>query len=150
MDGVLEPDCIFCRIGAGLVPTAIVYENTRLMAFLDMGPIREGHTQIIPKAHYPTFDDLPPELAAEILHLGQRLARAMKRLYRVDRVAFLFSGGDIPHAHAHLVPMVETTDITSARYIASEPVTFRPLPTVPLEDRERTAALLREALAAQS
>ena len=109
-------------------------------------PIRPGHVQIAPKAHYDTFEVLPPDLAAEILVLGQRLARAMKRLYGVERVAFLFSGGDIAHAHAHLVPMHEKTDITSRRYIVDDAPTFASLPRASSEELAKTARDLRDAL----
>lgn len=109
--------CIFCRIAAKEVDAVIVYEDEHIMAFLDMGPIRPGHTQIIAKSHVATFEELPPALAARIVHLGQQLARRMKQVYAVDRVAFLFTGGDVAHVHAHVVPMHEKTDITSARYL---------------------------------
>ena len=49
----------------------------------------------------------------------------------MKRVAFLFTGGDVPHAHAHVVPMVAGTDITSRRYIAEEDLTFQSTPRVP-------------------
>lgn len=87
------------------------------MAFLDRGPIRPAHTLIIAKAHVATFDALPDALAARIVWLGQALARRMKAVYAVDRVAFLFTGSDVPHVHAHVVPMHEKMDITSARYL---------------------------------
>ncbi|WP_337170176.1 HIT family protein [Gemmatimonas aurantiaca] len=109
--------CIFCRIAVKEVDAVIVYEDEHIMAFLDIGPIRPGHTQIIAKSHVATFEELPPALAARILHLGQQLARRMKQVYAVDRVAFLFTGGDVAHVHAHVVPMHEKTDITSARYL---------------------------------
>lgn len=61
-----------------------------------------------------------------MVRLGQRLARKMKVVYKVDLVAFLFTGGDVPHVHAHVLPMHEQTDITSARYIVRpEKVEFR-------------------------
>lgn len=87
------------------------------MAFLDRRAIRPGHTQIITRQHVPTFETLSPRLINKITALGQQLARRMKDVYRVDRVAFLFTGGDAPHVHAHVVPMHDKTDITSARYI---------------------------------
>ncbi len=89
------------------------------MAFLDLGPIRPGHTQIIPRLHVATFELLPAPLLMKIAVLGQHLAARMKDVYQVDRVAFLFTGGDVAHVHAHVIPMVEKTDITSARYILS-------------------------------
>jgi histidine triad (HIT) family protein len=142
------PDsCLFCRIARGEVPSHRVYEDERLVAFLDIGPIRPGHVQVVPKEHFSYFDELPPEIAGEIVVLGQRLARALKRIYGVRRAAFLFTGGDIDHTHAHVVPMVAPTDITSRRYIAEEAVTFRAMPRPPAEELARTAQRLRDALA---
>lgn len=146
----MPPDrCLFCGITTGRIPSHRVAESENLVAFLDIAPIRPGHIQIAPRAHYPYFDALPPELAAEIVQLGQRLARALKRIYRVKRVAFLFTGGDLAHAHAHLVPMVAGDDITSRRYIAEEAVTYRDPPRPPVTEQEETASRIRAELAAE-
>ncbi|WP_208603472.1 HIT family protein [Rhizobium multihospitium] len=125
------------------ISCAPVFESTELIAFLDSSPIRRGHVQIIPRGHFNYFDDLPVDLASEIVRTGQRIARAQKKLYGVDRAAFLFSGGDIPHAHAHVVPMHEKTDLTSRLYIAEEALTFRPMPTASLGELEAVAEELR-------
>jgi histidine triad (HIT) family protein len=138
--------CLFCEIAQGRIGSCVVFENDRVMAFLDIGPIRPGHVQIIPREHFACFDDLPSQLANEILALGQKIARAQKRLYGVARVAFLFTGGDISHAHAHVVPMVEQTDITSRRYIKEETLTFASIPNASAEDLENVAVDLRDAL----
>jgi histidine triad (HIT) family protein len=82
-----------------------VHEDDRLLAFLDRGPIRAGHTQIVSKQHFPCFDEAPPEVVSAIVLLGQKLAVAMKRLYKVPRVAFLFTGGDVAYVHAHVLPI---------------------------------------------
>jgi histidine triad (HIT) family protein len=111
-------DCPFCKIGRGEAPAAIAYQTKTLCVFADAQPIRPGHMQIVPLAHFETFETLPPELASEILHLGQRIARVQKRLYQVDRVGFVFSGFDVPHVHAHLIPLHQKTDLTSMRYFA--------------------------------
>jgi histidine triad (HIT) family protein len=113
------PSCPFCDIARGATLAVVLYEDADVAAFLDRGPIRPGHTQIISRSHIATFEQLPPPLVAKIASLGQQLARRMKAVYSIDRVAFLFTGGDVAHAHAHVVPMHEKTDITSARYIAS-------------------------------
>ncbi len=141
--------CLFCRIADGSVPSVPVYGDDDILAFLDIRPIRPGHVQIIPRRHFAYFDDLPPELAAGIVHLGQRLAPVLRRLFAVPRVAFLFTGGDVPHVHAHVVPMVAGTDITSRRYIAEENVTFRDLPRAPDAELADTAARIRAGLAAR-
>ncbi len=96
-----------------------VHEDGELIALLDIAPIRPGHTVILPKTHVETFERLPAPLAGRILDLGQQLARRMKELYKVERVAFFFTGTDVAHAHAHVVPIHARMDVTSARYIVS-------------------------------
>src|SRR5215211_3225241 len=137
---LMSESCPFCRIAERRLKAHVVYEDDRLLAFLDRGPIRPGHTQIMPKAHFPCFDEAPVDLVASIVGVGQQLATAMKRLYRVPRVAFLFTGGDIAHAHAHVVPMHEKSDITSRRYIVEGAVTFRAMPRAPEPELADTAS----------
>jgi len=139
-------ECLFCKFARGDIRPHVVHEDDRLLAFLDIGPIRRGHVQIIPRAHYDYFEMLPEDLAADILALGQKIARVQKRLYGVPRVAFLFSGGDIAHAHAHLVPMVEGTDITSRRYIREETLSFAAIPSPPPAELAEVALEIRGAL----
>jgi histidine triad (HIT) family protein len=139
-------ECVFCRIARGEDRSEIIYDDDQVIALMDICPIRPGHAQIIPRGHFPYFEDLPEVTASRIIHLGQRLSRAMKALYGVPRVAFLFTGGDHAHAHAHVVPMHEKTDITSRRYIAEEKLTFRGLPRVPSEELAATATQLRSRL----
>jgi len=110
--------CAFCQIASGALEVSLVYQDPHILAFPDHAPIREGHVQIIPRLHVPYFDDLPEDLAGRILRLGQRIARVQKRVYGVSRVGFVFSGGDVDHVHAHLIPIHEVTDLTSMRYFA--------------------------------
>lgn len=117
--GPVITDCPFCGIAAGEVPAVVVYQDSDILAFLDRSPVRPGHTQIIPNQHFDYFDDLPSALGSKILSLGQILAQRLKEVYGVQRVGFLFTGGDVPHAHAHVIPVHEGTDVTSARYIVS-------------------------------
>jgi histidine triad (HIT) family protein len=139
-------ECLFCRIIQRRIAAHIVYEDERVLAFLDRGPIRPGHTQIVPREHFAYFDDAPADVLAATVTVGQQLARAMKRTLRVPRVAFLFTGGDIAHVHAHAVPIHEKTDITSRRYIVEEALTFRGLPPASEGELARTARDLRRAL----
>ena len=139
-------DCVFCRIARGDTPAHIVHQDEMTVAFLDSHPIRPGHIQIIPREHHAYFVDLPAEIAARIVHVGQHLAKAVKRLHGVPRVAFLFTGGDVPHAHAHVVPMHEATDITSRRYIAEGDLTFRCTDAASPDELAEVAAFLRSAM----
>jgi histidine triad (HIT) family protein len=119
---VSEPVCIFCKISAKQVPAVVLHEDDELLAFLDITPIRKSHCLIIPKRHFETFEVLPQEIAARIMSLGQQLARRIKEVFTLERAAFLFTGGDVAHAHAHVIPMHEKTDVTSARYIVGADV----------------------------
>ncbi len=121
----MRTDCLFCRIANHDSNAHVIYEDDALIAFLVLCPIRPGHTLVIPKQHFDYFDDVPAELITATILLGQELARVMKALYRIPRVAFLFTGGDLPHAHAHVVPLHEKEDITSRQYIAEQTLTFR-------------------------
>lgn len=139
-------DCVFCRMASGDLRADVVCEDDLLVALADIHPIRAGHTLVIPREHFPYFEDIPGATASRIMHVGQRLARAMKAFYGVPRVAFLYTGGDHAHAHAHVVPMHEKTDITSRRYIVEEDLTFRSTPRAPPDELAATASELRKAL----
>lgn len=135
--------CTFCDIAKGRHATAIVHETRHLLVFADHAPIRPGHLQIIPRAHFTCFDDLPPRLAGQIMRLGQVLARVLKAEYGVARVGFVFTGHDIAHAHAHLVPLVACDDITSRRYFANAEVDYVGRPREPVSQLNATADALR-------
>jgi histidine triad (HIT) family protein len=142
----IDPGCVFCRIAQREIVSHVVYEDDLVFAFLDRGPIRPGHTQIIPKRHYDYFDDVPLPIAARIVEVGQKLAKVMKDIYRVPRVAFVFTGGDIAHAHAHAVPLHKGTDITSRRYIVENQLTFRPRPRASHQELSQEAQRLAAGL----
>lgn len=75
-------DCIFCKIVRGEIPSAKVYEDDEVYAFLDLGQVTEGHTLVIPKKHARNTFDLPEETAAELFRRVPKIARALKKLYR--------------------------------------------------------------------
>ncbi|CAB3829145.1 MULTISPECIES: HIT family protein [Achromobacter] len=142
----MSDNCLFCRIARHEIPAHIIHEDDRLMAFLDIQPVRAGHTLIIPKQHYPYYEDMPADLAGHIVNLGQKLGRHMKRLYNVDRVAFAFTGIHVAHTHAHVIPMHHPQDVTSTQYIEQQDLTFRMPPQAPKEALEAAAAQLRGEL----
>ena len=139
-------NCLFCRIARGEIPSHRVHESEHAIAFLDIRPIRKGHVLVVPREHFAYYDDLPPEIAADIMRIAQRLAPALRSSMGVERVALFFTGVDIAHAHAHVVPMVEPTDLTSPCYIAERPLTFAPAPQSPTEELQGTAQAIRGAL----
>lgn len=143
----MSEDCLFCRIARGALPAHRIHEDAHILAFLDLHPIRPGHALIIPKAHYPWFEDLPEDLATRITSCAQRLARRMKALYAVERVALFYTGIHVAHAHAHVVPMHHIHDVSSQAYLKDGVQDFIQPPQLPPEDGARIASALAEGLA---
>ena len=84
------------------------------------------------------------------MRVAQRLAPALRTSFGVERVGLFFTGVDIAHAHAHVVPMVEPTDITSRQYIAERDLTFRSAPLANPRELDEAAELIRTALRSDS
>lgn len=143
----MSHECLFCRIARGEIGCHAVYQDDSILAFLDIHPIRAGHTLIIPREHYPCFEDLPAVLAADITTIAQRLAREMKAIYRVERVAMFYAGMHVQHAHAHVVPVHHRHDITSAAYLRDGLDGFSMPASPPAQELAETARDLSERLA---
>ncbi|MCW8843529.1 MAG: HIT family protein [Rhodobacteraceae bacterium] len=139
----MDDTCLFCRIASGALPAHRVYEDDHILAFLDLHPIRAGHVLVIPKTHHVWFEDLPEDLATRITRCAQRLAKRMKALYEVERVAMFYTGIHVPHAHAHVVPMHHVHDVTSQVYISEDPDTYATPPQLPPPEMEEIARKLR-------
>lgn len=138
--------CPFCAIAAGRAPAHIVYADARIVAFLDIRPIRPGHVQIVPRDHFPHFNALPDDLARELLSAGQRLADAQRDVFKVDRVGFLFPADAAPHAQIHAVPLLSAGDVTSRRRISEDRVTVQAPPRPTAVELAATARDLRDSL----
>ena len=106
---VMKNDCIFCKILAGELPSVQVYADDAVVAFLDIAPVVHGHTLIIPRGHYPTLFEVPPELAAPLLAATQRVGAALMRALQAEGVNvmqnnFSAAGQMVFHAHWHVIP----------------------------------------------
>lgn len=139
----MTESCLFCRIARGDLPAHRVYEDNHILAFLDLHPIRAGHVLVIPKTHHVWFEDLPEDLATRITSCAQRLAKRMKDLYKVERVAMFFTGIHVAHAHAHVVPMHHVHDVSSQAYLADGPQTYAIPPQLPAAQMDQIAQQLR-------
>ena len=136
--------CLFCQIASGALPAHRVFEDDHILAFLDLHPIRAGHVLVIPKTHHVWFEDLPQDLATRITSCAQRLARRMKTLYGVDRVAMFYTGIHVPHAHAHVVPMHHVHDVTSQAYLSDGPDAYATPPQLPETQMQEIARRLAD------
>lgn len=139
-------NCLFCRMARGEIACHAVHETEDVLAFLDIHPIRPGHTLIIPRQHFPGFEDIPVPIATAITTLAQRLARELKTIYQVERVAMVYTGIHVRHAHAHVVPMHHRHDITSATYLQDGWEGFSMPPTPPAEQLADIAKQIRGRL----
>lgn len=104
-----DADCIFCRIIAGEIPAAKVYEDDHVLAFLDVGPLSRGHTLVIPKGHWRTFDQVPAEVAGALGRVLPALSRAVTKATGIEAWNILQNNGRaahqvVDHVHVHLIP----------------------------------------------
>ena len=105
---------IFAKIAAGEIPSYKVAENDKYYAFLDINPLKEGHTLIIPHREEDYFFDLDDIELAEIMVFAKRVAEAIKKAFPCKKVGMAVLGLEVPHAHIHLVPMQSEGDMNFA------------------------------------
>ncbi len=102
---------IFSKIVAGEIPSYKVAENDRFYAFLDINPIREGHTLVIPKREEDYLFDLNDDEIAGMMVFTKKVARAIRKVFPCRKVAMAVLGLEVPHAHIHLVPIQNEGDL---------------------------------------
>ncbi len=102
---------IFTRIVQGEIPSYKVAESDRFYAFLDIRPIMQGHTLVIPKKEVDYIFDLEPEELSALFAFAQKVARGIKSAIPCNRVAVAVLGMEVPHAHIHLVPLNNEGDL---------------------------------------
>lgn len=106
---------IFTRIVNGEIPCHKVAEDDRYLAFLDINPLREGHTLVIPKPEVDKFFELPVEILAGIMPFAQGVARKIAKVVPCDRIGVSVIGLEVPHAHVHLIPIDSVHDMDFSR-----------------------------------
>lgn len=102
---------IFTKIINREIPAYIVAETDQAIAFLDVFPLRKGHTLVIPKKEVDKFYDLPEEDYVAVMKLAKKIAPAIEKSFDCKRVGEAIIGLEVPHAHVHLVPMNEMNDL---------------------------------------
>jgi histidine triad (HIT) family protein len=105
-------DCTFCRIVAGELRCWKTYEDDAVLAFLDINPIAEGHTLVIPKLHFVNLYDIPEDLLGRVVAVSRRLALAYRETLGAQAANLLHSAGraarqDVFHFHLHIIPRHE-------------------------------------------
>lgn len=102
-------DCLFCKMAAGLIPVTKIYEDEIVLAFLDIGPISDGHSLLIPKQHFEKLDNCPPELLSQVAFRMGKIARAVSVAMNSDGYNVMCNNGRaagqvIEHLHFHIIP----------------------------------------------
>lgn len=104
-----DPNCIFCKILDGEIPSYKLAENGNAFAFLDVNPLTEGHALVVPKAHHASLETLPTELVSDVFELVQVVNGLV--LDKLSAVATTIginngkaAGQAVPHLHVHVVP----------------------------------------------
>jgi len=107
-----DSDCLFCRIVSGDIPAVKVLEDDVCIAFMDIGPLGEGHVLLIPKTHAETLDELPAGEAGDMLKHLPGLVGAVKTATQCQGVNILQNNGvvanqEVMHVHFHVIPRNE-------------------------------------------
>lgn len=102
---------IFTKIIAGEIPSYKVYEDERVLAFLDIRPIHPGHTLVVPKKEVDHFHDLEEPEYSAVMAAAQKISKAIQKVTGAPRVGAAVIGFEVPHAHYHLVPLWGPKDL---------------------------------------
>ena len=102
---------IFSRIIAGEIPSYKVAEDENYYAFLDINPLTEGHTLVVPKKEIDYIFDLDDDTLTDMMLFAKQVATKIKQKIDCKRVAMVVLGLEIPHAHIHLIPIQSEKDV---------------------------------------
>jgi histidine triad (HIT) family protein len=134
--------CVFCAIVAGEAPAIRIYEDDGYLAILDIRPFTRGHTLVLPKKHTVDLTDTPPETLAEMMAIGQRIAKAARATELADATNVAINDGSaafqtVFHIHLHVLPRRNGDKLSVAKgmLLRRDP------------DRDATGKILRDALA---
>ena len=136
-----DPECIFCKIVAGELPSAKVYEDETVYVFMNLQQKNPGHSLIIPKAHVPNIYSISEDLAADIARVATRVAKATKKAFAPDGVNLLQNNEPaamqaVFHYHTHVIP----------RYIGDDLFAIWRSPAASGDELSQNAERLRAAL----
>lgn len=102
---------IFSKIVNGEIPCYKIAESEDYFAFLDIRPLKRGHTLVIPKKEVDYIFDLSPEILAGLHQFAQRVAKALEKAVPCTRIGVAVIGLEVPHAHIHLIPLEKMSDM---------------------------------------
>jgi histidine triad (HIT) family protein len=127
---------VFSKIVNGEIPCYKIAESEKYLAFLDVFPLAKGHTLVIPKKETNYIFDIPDEDFAGLQLFSKKVAVAIQKAIHCKRVGVAVIGLEVPHAHIHLIPLQNVSDINFSRAKLS----------FPKEEMEEVAKRIREQL----
>ena len=127
---------VFSKIAKGEIPCYKIAETENFLAFLDVFPLAKGHTLVIPKKEIDYIFDIADEEFAALQLFSKKIAKAIEKAIPCKRVGVAVIGLEVPHAHIHLIPLNNVSDINFSR----------PKLTLSKEELEETAKKIREKL----
>ncbi len=127
---------IFSKIVSGEIPSIKILEDEKFLAFLDVFPLTKGHTLVIPKRETDNIFDMDDDELSEMIVFAKKVALAVGRAIPCIKVGISVIGLEVPHAHIHLIPMNEVSDMNFSR----------PKLQVPKEEMSAIADAIRSSL----
>ncbi len=111
-----DPNCVFCKIVAGTIPSFKIYEDAKTLAFLDINPVNPGHTLVIPKAHAPNLMASDDSDLAAVMAVARRVASAIEKSLSPYGINLLQANGpgaaqSVLHFHMHVIPRVKDDNL---------------------------------------
>jgi len=106
---------IFTKIINGEIPSYKIAENKNFFAFLDINPLTEGHTLIVPKKETDYLFDIDDETLCEMMVFTKKIAKAIDKTIECIRVSVIVIGTEVPHAHIHLIPFNDEAELNFKR-----------------------------------
>ena len=105
----MSPDCVFCKIRDGQIPSMKIYEDARTLAFMDINPLNAGHCLVVTRRHAPTIWDSDEEDLRAAITSAKKIALALREAVKPDGLNMLQANGvaafqSVPHFHLHLIP----------------------------------------------
>ena len=105
-------DCIFCKIASGKIPVYKVFENDKILVFLDIKPVSRGHALVIPKKHFADLTEMPENLIAEVMTVGKKIGQkiissGLGQGFNICINTKKTAGQVVGHFHIHIIPRVE-------------------------------------------
>lgn len=102
---------IFTKIINGEIPCHKIMEDDRFLAFLDVRPVKQGHTLVVPKQEINYIFDVEDKLLGDLMVFAKRVAKAIKQEIPCTKVGVMVAGLEVPHVHIHLIPITAVSDL---------------------------------------